>query len=228
MGDLVKSGGKGGALSRALARYRQSQETVHLGFLIDATGSRAAAWEQAQAHQRRLFDAAARFGKIAVRLVHFGGGQVTDRGEKEGARDLAAAMAPVRCISGMTQIIESLNLFLLTPGARRPRAVILIGDAFEEGEQDAANMAALLKRAGIKVFCFLEGEDAHAATVFRRLAEGTGGVFAKLGADLSLGDLCEGVALLSVGGEKALRRLGNPRARQLLLTGPTDTKGPRR
>ena len=57
--------------------------------------------------------------------------------------------------------------------------------------------------------------------MFRRLAEETGGKFARFGEDLPLGALCEGVALLTAGGDQAVKRLGNKKVRQLLLTGPS-------
>jgi hypothetical protein len=81
-------------------------------------------------------------------------------------------------------------------------------------------IAAQLKDKGIKVFSFIEGDDWTAQSIFQRIAEITGGRFAKFGDALPLADLCEGVALLTSGGKKALRRLKNEKAR-LLLSAPS-------
>jgi len=81
-------------------------------------------------------------------------------------------------------------------------------------------IAAQLKDKGIKVFSFIKGDDWTAQSIFQRIAEITGGRFAKFGDALPLADLCEGVALLTSGGKKALRRLKNEKAR-LLLSAPS-------
>jgi len=70
------------------------------------------------------------------------------------------------------------------------------------------------------MFSFIEGDGLTANAVFKKLTYDTGWKFARFGADLPLGDLCEGVALLTSGGTKALRRLKNEKAR-LLLAGPS-------
>ena len=96
-------------------------------------------------------------------------------------------------------------------------AIILIGDCFEENDTMAECAAVLLKHKGIKIFSFIEGYDTTALPVFRRLSEITGGKFAMFGNELPLSDLCEGVALLTSGGEKALARLKNKKVQKLLL-----------
>jgi hypothetical protein len=215
---------KKSALSRALQRFtarrEERQRITSLGFLIDATASREASWEAAQASQAKMFRATAKLGALSIRLLHFGGEQLTDHGRMTSARELAAAMASVRCAGGYTQILPGLSVFLRDPPEGRADAIILIGDCFEESPAEAEQIALALKEAGIRVFCFLEGEDWTAEAVFRRLAELTGGRFARLGEELPLGALCEGVALLTAGGSKAVKRLENKQVRLLLLPGP--------
>jgi len=212
------------AFGRALERVRTRKEAmqpVRIGFLIDATGSRTESWEQAQNIQAGMFKTVAGMRHLSLRLVHFGGNMLIDHGWQTDTRALAAKMAAVRCKSGMTQILPGLEEFLDESEGYRAQAIILVGDCFEEDSDKAERVALALRGAGIRVFCFLEGEDWTAQTVFSRLAIVTGGAFAKLGADLPLADLCEGVALLTAGGEKGLKRLKNKRAKQLLLTGPS-------
>ena len=169
-----------------------------------------------------MFRSIAKLSALSLRLAHFGGFGLADHGWMTDPRAVAAQMASVRCITGCTQIIPALAAFAAEAPESRAHALILIGDAFEENIEEAAQLGAALKAAGIKVFSFLEGKDWTAETAFRRLAEATGGKFAQFGADLPLADLCEGAALLAAGGEKAIARLGNKRVRQLLLTGPSD------
>lgn len=211
------------ALARAIERTRARKEAtkpVRIGFLVDATGSRNESWEQAQTIQAEMFKSVASLRRLALRLVHFGGNELTDHGWRTNARNIAAQMAAVRCERGLTQILPGLEAFLDESAEHRARAIILVGDSFEEDSEKTEAIALCLKTAGIKVFAFLEGEDWTALSAFKCLADVTGGAFAKFGADLPLADLCEGVALLTAGGKKGLKLLDNKRAKQLLLTGP--------
>lgn len=209
-----------GVFARAAERFAAHRRRVRLGFIIDATASRSERWEEAQAVQAQMFRAVAKLAALSLRLVHYGGNELTDRGWVASPRAVAAKMAGVRCVSGSTQILPALAAFAAEGPQSRADAIILVGDCFEEDAREAEALAFALKEAGIKVFSFLDGDDGTAQDVFRRLAEITGGKFARLGEDLPLADLCQGVALLTAGGEKALARLPNTGATKLLLTGP--------
>ncbi len=213
---------KNSVLARAMNRYKAREADKHsarIGFLIDATGSREHTWEQAQTIQARLFRTASGLKAIKLRLVYFGGNKLTALSWKKNARSVARHMAAVRCKAGLTQILEGLQKFANETPEDRAAAIILVGDCFEEDSAQAEHIAAQLKDKGIKIFSFIEGDDWTAHSVFQRLAEITGGRFAKFGDELPLADLCEGVALLTSGSKKALRRLKNEKAR-LLLSGP--------
>ena len=215
---------KTGAFGRALERFREKRKAdsrvIRIGFIVDATGSRQATWEQAQTVQTRMFRSLAALGRAELRLVHFGGGELTDHGWSNDTKMLARKMAGIRCRQGLTQVLDALDLFLF---GEKPDALILVGDAFEEDSDALVNFLRVFVWRPVPIFAFLEGDDEAAAESFRVIAAKTGGRFARLGDDLPLGDLCEGVALLVGGGEKAVQRLSNARARRLLLTGPGDT-----
>jgi sugar (pentulose or hexulose) kinase len=102
-----------------------------------------------------------------------------------------------------------------------PQAIIMAGDSYEESFDQLAALGDQMAAAGIKVFAFLDGEDAYAADAFRKLAGRTGGRFARFGDALPLRDLCEGVSLLLAGGEAAVRRIVNENVKRLLLAGPS-------
>jgi hypothetical protein len=211
------------AFGRALARFKTERKeaarrrAAGIGFLIDATSSRMPAWAEAQQIQARMFRSVAGMRALSLRLVHFGGGCLTDHGWMNSPEKVAATMREIQCIAGPTQLLPGLRAFLQD---EQPSAIILVGDCFEENPCGVAAVALDLRAAGIRVFSFLEGDDAAAAAVFRELAETTGGRFAWFGAELPLRDLCEGVALLTAGGHRAIKRLPNRKVQQLLLTGP--------
>lgn len=216
-----------GAMARALKRAKAKQEAskpIPIGFIIDATGSREHSWEQAQRIQSDMFKSITGLRSLRLRVLHFGGASLTDIGWQSNPRDVAKKMAAVRCSAGLTQTLPALSEFLEEAQADRAKAIILVGDSFEEDCREAQELGHLLKSAGIKLFCFLEGDDWIAETVFRDLAATTGGAFAQFGDELPLADLCEGVALLCAGGKKALDRLNHTKAKQLLLAGPEESK----
>lgn len=210
------------AFARALERFDAHRRGVRLGFIIDATASREATWEAGQWVQGKMFFAAAKLAPLSLRLIHFGGNEITDCGWINGSRAVAKHMAGVRCASGYTQFRPALAAFAEEAQETKADAIILIGDCFEEDTREAEALAHALKAAGIRVFAFLEGDDCRAEDVFRRLAANTGGKFARLGDDLVLHTLCKGVALLMAGGKQALAKLPDGRAKQLLLEGPSN------
>jgi hypothetical protein len=93
---------------------------------------------------------------------------------------------------------------------------------FEEDTSEIAGIAQALSDAGVKLFTFLEGEEFYAASIFHLLSFHTHGTFARFGTQLPLRDLCEGVALLTAGGQTALKRLENKKVQRLLLNGPSN------
>lgn len=214
--SIFKSGAIGRALERLAAKQAQAR-TVRIGLIVDATGSRQASWEDAQRVQGRMLESLGRTGRVLLRLIYFGGGELTACAWSSDHAALSAHMAAVRCRKGHTQILDGLRRFLRE--GEEAESIILVGDAFEEDAGSAELLAALLRDSGAKIFAFLEGDDAHAARIFRKLAEATGGRFARLGAELPLGALCEGVVLLTAHGREGLRRLKHEKAR-LLLTRP--------
>lgn len=221
----IKTASAAPAKKSVFARFKEHQmqkrRGARIGFVIDATGSREQSWEQAQTLQAGMFRAVARLKALHLRLVHFGGGMLADHGWQTDPKQVAATMAKTRCQRGLTQILPALTAFIDEPAQTRADAIILVGDCFEEDMAQAASIAQALKANGIKVFAFHEGQDWTAESAFRVLAQTTGGAFCKLGEALPLEALCQGVALLTAGGSKAVKKLENKRVRQLLLTDGT-------
>lgn len=215
-----KSAAAKSTFARALDRFAARRRGTRIGFVTDATASREATWEAAQWVQGKMFFAVRKHGAFSLRLIHFGGNELTSFGWFDSPRAIAKHMAGVRCASGYTQFLPALAAFASEAPETIADAIILIGDCFEEDTGAAETLAHALKAVGIRVFAFLEGDDSTAEDVFRRLAEITGGRFARLGDDFVLHSLCQGVALLMAGGTQALAKLPDERAKRLLLGGP--------
>lgn len=216
---VAKPGGQGArAIQKATRGIVRVTSKGFVGFIIDATDSRRHNWEEAQQAQRRMFGSVSKFGEMHLRLVHFGGGEITDCGWTKDPDAVAAAMAPVECIGGETQIIPSLRKFIDDDSIQGTPCVVVVGDCFEEETSDLDSVAEDLARRGIKVFTFLDGDKECAREAFKRLADKTGGAFAAFSPDMPFEDLCKGVALKAVGGDEALQSLQNAAVKRLLLT----------
>lgn len=232
-GHQVQHVDKGTVNALAAARKNiKSGAAGHMAYIIDATGSRADTWEQAQTIQSDMFREAAKGGDLTVRLVHFGGQTVTDKGWFTSAGNLVNAMKSVSCQSGMTQINESVDKILSVEG-KLPRNIVLIGDSYEEDDASLMSTVARLAATGVKVFAFLDvldgvGNGEHA---YRTLATKTGGSFQYFGRDMNLKALCEAVAAYTTGGDEALTKLAQTSkeakaisAQVLRLSGPSAPK----
>ncbi len=197
-----------------------------LAYVIDATASRSGAWKEAQRIQRRMFEETQKIGNLNVRLVHFGGGAVTDRGWFRDPKVLMDVMEQVKCVTGETCIRDSIRSIIENPEGGLPRNIIMIGDCCEEVDVVVFDAAQELVRAGIKVFAFHEDTSMthgdrlsieNGRRVYQQLAKMTGGAFQQFGANMALEELCEAVAVYTVGGEEALRKLGSrSKAAQLI------------
>ncbi|MBU0800581.1 MAG: VWA domain-containing protein [Alphaproteobacteria bacterium] len=201
----------------------------HMAYVIDATGSRSRTWAEAQRIQSDMFREAAKGGELTVRLIHFGGYEVSDRGWHTSAGSLTSVMNKVSCSAGATQINESVERILGSSG-KLPRNIVLIGDSYEEDNESLMITASKLVAHGIKVFAFLDVLDGPGSgePAFRTLAEKTGGSFQIFGQGMNLKALCEAVAAYTTGGDDALKKLAQTSkeakaigAQVLRLSGPS-------
>jgi hypothetical protein len=205
--------------ANALAKVSQrmtEKKTGNIGFIIDATGSRQSAWVEAQKVQRKMFEKAGGTGNMQLRLVHFGGDTVTDHKWHRESDTVAGIMAEVVCCPGMTQIVPSLMRFIDDETQTEADSIILVGDSFEEDMASLIKAAEALKAKRIKVYAYLDGKSIEAEEAFRKLAEITGGSFAKFGANMPLEDLVVGAAVMTLGGKGALQKLAGNKAVGLL------------
>ncbi|HRQ60365.1 MAG TPA: VWA domain-containing protein [Alphaproteobacteria bacterium] len=207
------------ALQAVTAKHGVAIGNGRVGLFFDATASRASDWGKKKEIQEQMFREIQGVGNMTLRPMHFGGHGLADHGWLNDPQIIAVKMREVECVTGSTQFIPGLEKFVTNNPREAAASIILIGDAYEEGNVREALGPVIEKLAkqGTKIFTFLEGDNPTAKEAFQFMAEKTGGKFAPFG-DLSLlRDLCVGVALMSIGGNAALQRLQNQEA-QLLLT----------
>lgn len=259
-GDLAKveagqskESGLADKMRAAMSRVGKDTHTVHradstlnlpergcLGMVIDATASRQHSWEAAKKIQRKLFARVSGNDRMLLRLVVMRGYRAEDHGWQSDSEALGRKIDRLSVEGGDTRIERSLRAFVRDPQGYKPAALILIGDCCEERTDDVLDAARDLARNGIRVYAFHEnalgsGErrrNSEAAEgLFRKVAQITGGAFAKFGENMPLEDLCEAVAVYCAGGDQAIKALGHNgnRAARLLaaprlsLPGPSNT-----
>ena len=103
------------------------------------------------------------------------------------------------------------------------RALVFIGDAFEEDLNELRDLASRLALHGVPAFVFHEGADPTAEAAFATLAKITGGAHVPFepGSAESLRELLGAVAAYAAGGRAALEHYSSARragCARLLLT----------
>lgn len=176
-------------------------------FALDATMSRQATWDMAQAVQGRMFTTAAAHGGLEVQLVYYRGlSECKASRFVTGGQSLAALMTRIAVGAGQTQI-EKVLRHVLDETRRTPvQAFVFVGDAMEESLDVLSGLAAELGLLGVKAFIFQEGRDKIAERAFRKIAMLTGGAYAAfdLSAPERLIALLSAAAAYAAGGHRAL------------------------
>jgi hypothetical protein len=145
-------------------------------FSVDCTASRAPAWAAAQKLQSKMLRDHA--GDLMLKLVYFRGNECRESAWTSDADQLAASMNKIECITGLTQIAKILRLAIREHETAGPiQAVIFIGDAFEELEDEVAGLASELGHHKLPAFVFQEGNDPAAERIFKLIAERSGGKY---------------------------------------------------
>ena len=127
-------------------------------------------------------------------------------------------MTKINCRAGRTQIGKVLAQAKRETAVLKVSALVLVGDAFEEEEDEVFPTAYELARAGVPVFMFQEGDARPVEQVFREIARITGGAYCRFdgGSATQLGQLLKLVAVFAVGGKAALEASKDAGAVKLL------------
>ncbi len=183
------------------------RSTHRLLFAIDATASRQPTWDLACELHAELFAEAARAGNIAIQLCYYRGLNEFVASRWATTPDqLRDQMISVTCRGGRTQLRKVLE-HAQREAARHPvRALVFIGDCFEEDGHEAVRLAGQLAIRGLPVFIFQEGNDRSASRVFTSIARLTGGAHIPFDSNSpdELRRLLGAVAHFATGGRAAL------------------------
>lgn len=215
----------GRAINRFLARVAATKPPIEgsaqrLIFAMDATASRSPTWDLACSLHAELFTAVRDVGNLVVQLVYFRGFDEFRASSWKSTPDaLLNTMLGVRCLGGRTQILRVIEHTRRECASHTVRALVLVGDCFEEHHAEVVSAAGQLAVYGVPVFVFQEGNDPVAGQTFAELARITKGAHVPFrpGSAQELGELLRAVAAYAASGRSGLEAaLNNPMAHKLL------------
>ena len=213
------------AINQFLAKASAAKPPVEavsqrLIFAMDATASRSPTWDLACSLHAELFGAVRDVGNLLVQLVYFRGyGEFKASSWNSTPRALLNTMLGVRCLGGTTQILRVIEHARRECASQPIRALVLVGDCFEENPKEVVSAAGQLAVYGVPMFVFQEGRDAYAGQVFSELARITKGAHVPFrpGSARELRELLRAVAAYAASGRSGLEAaLDNPMAHRLL------------
>jgi len=192
--------------------------TGRLIFALDATHSRHETWDMACKLQGDMFRTVASIGSLNVQLVYYRG--LDECRASKFVKDpnhLATLMTKIDCRAGHTQISKVLAEAKRETAVLKVSALVFVGDAFEEEEDEILPLAHELARLSVPVFMFQEGEDSDVERV-SEVAKLTNGAYCHFdsGSAAQLGQLLKAVAVFAVGGKAALEASKDAGAIKLL------------
>ena len=181
-----------------------SAASGRLIFALDATASRQSTWDMACGLQGTMFDAVGKAGGLAVQLIYYRGhGECRASKWMVDTTALARIMTAIRCRAGLTQLVK-----VLRHGTRAENvdALVFVGDAFEENRASVIRVAGSLADRSVPVFMFQEGSDPAVQTIYKEIADATGGAYARFdeGSADALARLLRAVARYATAGRRAL------------------------
>ena len=201
------------------AREQQPQATHRIMFALDATASRQPTWDIACSLHAELFLAAKDAGQVAVQLLFYRGlGELKKSPWITSSQRLLDLMQKVYCAGGMTQIERLLRETARETQKHPVKALIFVGDCFEEPEDQVLAAAGQLALLNTPVILLQEGHFPEATHVFAKIAKLTGGAhlpFAS-GSTEHLRRLLGAAVNFAVGGRKLLERDGSKISREFL------------
>lgn len=192
---------------------------------IDATASRQPSWDRACHLQASMFTATKALQGLSIKLAYYRGfNEFHSLPWIDNSVQLREAMLSVSCLGGHTQIKKVLTHALEEHRKQPVKALVLVGDAFEEHLDDTCQLAGQLGLVGLPAYLFQEGYDPVAANAFRQIAQLSRGAHCQFDENSAgqLEQLLTTIAVYASGGNEALqtRKLNNPLSRQLLERKP--------
>lgn len=195
--------------SDKLVVQQNNENTGRLMFAMDATASREHTWDMACQIQADMFMSTQDIGNLEICLCYFRGyNEFLVMDWSRDAAKLRDQMLAVHCLAGHTQIKRTLQHAVKVCATQKMKAVVYVGDSFEESLDDVGNIAGKLGMLGVPVFIFHEGHDPTAKKAFQHIAQLTQGAYCAFDQNsvAQLKDLLCAVAAFAVGGITALEK----------------------
>ena len=195
--------------SKQLSASQPPDGNGRLLFAMDATASREQAWDMACQIQADMFMTTQSIGALEISLCYYRGyNEFHVFNWTKNAAKLRDQMLQVHCLAGQTQIKRTLEHALATCTKQKIKAVVFVGDCFEESVDDVATAAGKLGMLGVPVFVFHEGHDSSARNAFKHIAQLSNGAYCQFDQNsvAQLKDLLCAVAAFAVGGISALQK----------------------
>lgn len=192
---------------RAMAPAAATGKPGRLIFAMDATASREPSWDRACHLQAEMFRETDGLGGLEIQLAYYRGfGEFRASGWMSDSARLLREMTGVRCLGGQTQIEKLLRHAARETRAETVRALVFVGDAFEEDIDAVCHAAGELGMLGVPVFCFHEGGDPLARRGLEQVARLSKGAYCPFDASSArqLRELLGAVAVYAAGGRRAL------------------------
>ncbi len=215
-------------LARTPTQNCKNGAVGRLLFAMDATASREPSWDQAARIQGEMFEATRGLGALQVQLAFFRGfGEFKVSPWLSKASEIHRLMTSVYCRAGITQVEKVLKHGRNEAARRGVRAIVYIGDCFEEDVDGVGQVAGELGLLGVPVFMFHEGLDATAARAFRHIAKLSGGAYVRFdeGSAAVLKRLFAAVAVFATGGLAALDDFARREGGEVLKISRQMTRG---
>lgn len=178
--DKVRSSKAISATSKqeTLSKALTHDERPRLLFSMDATASREAAWNVAKEITEAMFIAVP--DTLDFALAYHGGGHLQELTPfSPDAKAFLDKVHTVQCKAGVTALNDILDR---ASDISKLKALIYIGDCFEENASEAVELAQQLKLKGVRCFIFhdtssgSQGYDVDTAhKVFQQIAQIAGG-----------------------------------------------------
>ena len=190
-----------------------------LVFAMDATASRAPAWDHAARIQGEMFTETAGLGGLEIQLIFYRGfGEFKVSPWLTQSSELLRMMTSVFCLAGETQIRKVLRHTINETKQKRVNALVFVGDCVEEDVDELGALAGELGLLGVPAFMFHEGDNPIAAFAFQQVARLTKGAYCRFDASSArvLRDLLSAVAVYAAGGRRALDDMAKKRGGEVL------------
>ena len=194
-------------------------ECGRLVFAMDATASRAPAWDHAAQIQGEMFTETSALGGLEIQLIFYRGfGEFKVSPWLSRSDELLRMMTSVFCLAGETQIRKVLQHAINETKDRKVNALVFVGDSVEEDVDRLGALAGELGLLGVPAFMFHEGDNPIAAFAFQQVARLTNGAYCRFDASSPkvLRDLLSAVAVFAAGGRRALEDMAKERGGQIL------------